>query len=144
MELFLAEWGAEIVFGITTIILGTLATIFKAQAIKHKNRLKQEREAKANEWIEGKLDPIWHELEELRAYVRKAERLEETRMALIISSYKFRLVQLCKGILAKGFMTQREYDQLTEFYKLYVGLGGNGQAKEYYEKTIQLDIRPED
>jgi hypothetical protein len=38
-------------------------------------------------------------------------------------------------------MTQDQYDQLTEFYKLYEGLGGNGQAKEYYEKTVKLEIR---
>jgi hypothetical protein len=37
-------------------------------------------------------------------------------------------------------MTQNEYDQLTEFYKIYIGLGGNGQAKEYYEKAIDLPI----
>ena len=95
---------------------------------------------RAEEWIEGKLDPIWHELEEIRAYVRKTEVLEETRIALIVSSYKFRLIQLCKGIIAKGYMTQREYDQLTEFFKLYEGLGGNGQAKEYYEKAIQCPV----
>jgi hypothetical protein len=29
-------------------------------------------------------------------------------------------------------------EQLTEFYKLYTGLGGNGQAKVYYEKAIAL------
>ena len=38
-------------------------------------------------------------------------------------------------------MTQKQYDQLVEFYKLYVGLGGNGQAKEYYEKAMVLEIR---
>ncbi len=40
-------------------------------------------------------------------------------------------------------MTQDQYDQLTEFYKLYHSLGGNGQAKEYYEKTMELEIRSE-
>ena len=38
-------------------------------------------------------------------------------------------------------MTQDEYDQLTEFYKLYTGLGGNGQGEDYYNKTIRLPIR---
>lgn len=38
-------------------------------------------------------------------------------------------------------MTQSEYDQLVEFYKVYSGLGGNGQAKEYYEKATKLKIR---
>lgn len=62
-------------------------------------------------------------------------------MSLIISSYKYRLTQLCKQYIAQGYMTQDQYDQLTEFYKLYTALGGNGQAKQYYEKTITLEIK---
>jgi hypothetical protein len=33
---------------------------------------------------------------------------------------------------------------LVEFYKVYVGLGGNGQAKQYYDKTIELPIREDE
>jgi hypothetical protein len=39
-------------------------------------------------------------------------------------------------------MTQSQYDQLAEMYRLYSELGGNGQAHEYYEKTCKLQIRP--
>jgi hypothetical protein len=28
-------------------------------------------------------------------------------------------------------------------YKLYSGLGGNGQAKMYYDKVVMLEIIPE-
>lgn len=62
-------------------------------------------------------------------------------MDLIIASYRYRLVQLCKIYMRQGYMTQDQYDQLTEFYKLYTALGGNGQAQDYYEKTIKLEIR---
>ena len=27
-----------------------------------------------------------------------------------------------------------------EFYKVYSGMGGNGQGKEYFEKAIKLPI----
>jgi hypothetical protein len=37
-------------------------------------------------------------------------------------------------------MTQEEFDQITEFYKLYRALGGNGQAEEYYDRVIDLPI----
>ena len=40
-------------------------------------------------------------------------------------------------------MTQEQYDQLSEFYRIYSGLGGNGQAKEYYELALELPIKPE-
>jgi hypothetical protein len=57
-------------------------------------------------------------------------------MNLIVASYRFRLVQLCKGFLNQGFITGAQMEQLTEFYKLYTGLGGNGSAKVYYDKAI--------
>ena len=61
-------------------------------------------------------------------------------MDLILSSYRFRLTQLCKAYIQQGFMTNAEYEQLVEFYKVYAGLGGNGQAKTYYERAVQLPV----
>ena len=141
MEL-LAEWGLEILFAlISATILG--------YARWHGNRLKQERDQaiknaeiieaqKFESTIEVKLEPIYEELEELRRYIRDTENIEKAHMALIIASYRFRLVQLCKGFLAQGYITTSQMEQLTEFYKLYTGLGGNGQAKVYYEKALAL------
>ena len=65
-------------------------------------------------------------------------------MTLIIASYRFRLVQLCKGFLAQGYITPAQMEQLTEFYKLYTGLGGNGQAKIYYDKAMLLPLKVDD
>lgn len=79
-----------------------------------------------NEAIETRLQPIKEEIEELRKYIRETEAIEKTHMDLIISSYRFRLVQLCRAYLKQGYMTQEQYDQLTEFFKVYHGLGGNG------------------
>ena len=38
-------------------------------------------------------------------------------------------------------MTEQQFEQLSEFYKLYTALGGNGQAQQYYEKTTALEIK---
>ena len=62
---------------------------------------------------------------------------------LIINSYKFRLIQLCRTHLRDGYITESDYEQITEMYKLYHGLGGNGQAQDYYERVKELEIRPE-
>ena len=62
---------------------------------------------------------------------------------LIINSYKFRLIQLCKTHLRDNFITESDFEQITEMYKLYHGLGGNGQAQEYYERVLKLEIRPD-
>lgn len=62
---------------------------------------------------------------------------------LIINSYKFRLIQLCKSHLRDGYITEPDYEQISEMYNLYTALGGNGQAKEYYDKVLKLEMRPE-
>lgn len=145
MGAILAEWGLEILFGlISAAVLG--------YAKWHGDRLKKERDQaiknaeiieaqKLESTIEIKLEPIYEELEELRRYIRDTENIEKAHMSLIIASYRFRLVQLCKGFLAQGYITTSQMEQLTEFYKLYTGLGGNGQAKVYYEKALALPPR---
>lgn len=145
MGAILAKWGLEILFGlISAAVLG--------YAKWHGDRLKKERDQaiknaeiieaqKLESTIEIKLEPIYEELEELRRYIRDTENIEKAHMSLIIASYRFRLVQLCKGFLAQGYITTSQMEQLTEFYKLYTGLGGNGQAKVYYEKALALPPR---
>lgn len=103
--------------------------------------LQEKKDDDLVELIDEKLEPIVEEIEELRKHIRQIENKEKEDLSLIITSYRFRLVQLCKIYLRQGYITQDQYDQLTEFYKLYHSLGGNGQAKEYYEKTMELEIK---
>lgn len=65
---------------------------------------------------------------------------EEELESQLVASYKFRLMHLCKMYIAQKYITQDQYDQLTEMYKLYAYLGGNGQAKKYYDRAIALPI----
>ena len=145
---FLVEWGLEIVISvITALILG----YFTYQAAQYRQKKQQYQELvreqeikKAEIIIDTKLEPIYQELEELRTYVRETQNIEKTHMALIVASYRFRLIQLCKQYIHQEYMTTAQYEQLTEFYKLYVGLGGNGQAQSYYERAIALPIHDEE
>ena len=74
--------------------------------------------------------------------LNKIQAENEKNFNLIINSYKFRLIQLCKTHLRDGFITESDFEQITEMYKLYHGLGGNGQAQEYYDKVMSLEMRP--
>lgn len=105
--------------------------------------LEEKKYEDLDERIDEKLRPILDDIEEIREYIRETEKREQKDLSLIVASYRFRLVQLCKLHIKKGHITQDEYDQLTEFFKLYTSLGGNGQAREYYEKAVVLPIRPE-
>lgn len=140
--------------------------------LHYQELLNNERDEKTKELVKVELEPLWKELEEIRkrvfdlqdchiadtASIRKAMDEREHNMRteakknldlinenldLIISSYKYRLVELCKGLEAQGFMYQYQYDHLSEFYHLYRNLGGNGQAQDYYEKVCrELETKP--
>lgn len=143
MWAFIAEHLVEIVFAlISTGALAFCRYLYK-QLKAYKQLLNEKKYEDLDDRIDEKLKPILDDIEEIRAYIRKTENKEKRDLDLIIASYRFRLVQLCKLYMKKGYMTQDEYDQLTEFFKLYSSLGGNGQAREYYEKTVKLEIRAE-
>ena len=152
MEAILAEWGTEILFGlISAAVMGWAkwhGDKLKKEKLQAEENAKiiagQQLDNKIDSHIEIELEPVYQELEDLRKYCRENENLEKSHMALIVASYRFRLTQLCRAYLKKGYMTSNEYEQLTEFYKVYHGLGGNGQAKTYYDKTIKLPIQHEE
>lgn len=146
MGAILAEWGLEILFGlISAIVLGYAK--YKGDKLKKerdeaRQLIEEKKKQEMERSIETKLEPIYEELEELRRYIRETKDIEKSHMNLIIASYRFRLIQLCKGFLNQGYMTMDQRTQLDEFYTLYTGLGGNGQAKIYYEQCINLPPHP--
>ena len=152
MEALLAEWGTEILFGlISAAVMGWAkwhGDKLKKEKIQAEENAKIIAEQKLDEKIEGKieveLEPIFQELEDLRQYCRDNENLEKSHMNLIVASYRFRLIQLCKGFLRQEYITEAQMEQLMEFYKLYKGLGGNGQAETYYNKAIALPLKTDD
>ena len=141
MESFLGNHLVEILFGL--IAAGALAfcKYLHSQIKNYKKLLDEKKDERMETAIDERLEPIVAEIEELRKYIRDVGQVEQHHMDLIVSSYRFRLVQLCKEFIRQGYITQSQYDQLTEFFKLYEALGGNGQAKDYYDKAIMLDIK---
>lgn len=144
MSAFIAEHFIDILFGLISAGALAFCKYLHSQLKNYKKMLEDKEKENLDEAIEAHIEPIKNEIEQLRKYIRETEILEKTHMDLIISSYRFRLVQLCRAYLKKGFMTSNEYEQLVEFYKVYHGLGGNGQAEEYYNKVVKLPVQQED
>lgn len=130
----------EIIFGL--ISAGALAFCKHLHSkMKTYKKLTEEKEnSTLDNTIETHIEPIRQEIEELRKYVLESNKITNNHMDVILASYRFRLTQLCKAYIQQGFMTNGEYEQLVEFYKVYTSLGGNGQAKTYYERAIQLPV----
>lgn len=143
MLTFVTEHLVEIFFGLVSAGALAFCKYLHGQLKNYKKLLEESKDTELEKTIDSRIEPIQKEIEELRQYIIDTKDIEKSHMQLIISSYKFRLVQLCKEYIKQGFMTQEQYDQLSEFYRVYSGLGGNGQAKEYYELALELPIRPE-
>ena len=138
---FLSKYGVELVMSLITTGALALCKYMHSQKENYRKLLEEKDHDKLDNEIDKKLEPIVQEIEELRKYIREVDINENNRINLIIASYRFRLIQLCQIYLHQGYMTSNQYEQLSEFFKVYSGLGGNGQGKEYYEKAMELPVR---
>lgn len=138
---FLSKYGIELVMSLITAGALAFCKYMYSQMKNYKKLLEEKDHDELNDEMDKKLEPIVQEIEELRKYIREVDVNENNRINLIISSYKFRLIQLCQIYLHQGYMTNDQYEQLSEFFKVYSGLGGNGQAKAYYDKAMQLPVK---
>ena len=139
-QFFAENWASILLSLVTAGALAFCRWSWK-QMKTYRSLLDEKEQSQLDDKIETKLEPIVDEIEQLRNYIRGIDIEENRKLGLIIASYRYRLVQLCKLYLKQGYMTQDQFEQLSEFYKLYHGLGGNGQAEEYYDKTRALPIK---
>lgn len=159
----LTEYGLEIFFGLVSAGLLAYCKHLWAQKQELAKRKEEDLTRLHRQMILDEIEPITAELVRIKselnnnintlrseadnAHANMYKDLElvtkknDKNLELIINSYKFRLIQLCKTHLRDGYISQDEFDQVTEMYKLYHGLGGNGQAQDYYERVMELEIR---
>ena len=137
---FIAKYWLEVLFGIIVAILGIIQKKLQKELKAYKALVKKEQQEKLEQQIDLKLEPILEDIEEIRKHVTERDMENDTKLNLIVSSYRFRLIQLCKIYLKQGYLTTEQYEQINEFYDLYFKLGGNGQAKEFYEQVLKLEI----
>lgn len=158
----LAEYGIEIFFGLVSAGLLAWCKSLFAQKKELEKRKEEDMTRLHRQMILDEIEPIVEELKKLKdridgglndfkhdadlTHAQMYKDLElvtkknDKNLELIINSYKYRLIQLCKTHLRDGWITQEDFEQISEMYKLYTGLGGNGQAQEYYDKVLELDI----
>ena len=121
------------------MILDEIEPIIQELTVIH-NEVAADRLNTQNEMAQMKLNAE-HTHEHMYEDLAKIQEGNDRNFTLILNSYKFRLIQLCKTHIKDGYISSHDFDQITEMYKLYTGLGGNGQAQEYYDKVIALEIK---
>lgn len=168
----LTKYSLEIFFGLISAGLLAFCKYLFSQNKQLKNLQEEDRTRQHRQMIIDEINPIIDEISRLKVEISQIEEkskdtiaaienaseiqhekmykdLEATHaetlkaLELITNSYKFRLIQLCKTHLRDGFITEEDFEQISEMYKLYHGLGGNGQAQEYYDKVLELKVIPD-
>ena len=144
---------------ITSILIGAATTVVGAGALalcrwiykRHKDKANAEKileeQAKENRTvvlIRKEIEPLQAEILELQeTYMELADVEDDTKMT-VRHSWGYRIIQLCRRYIAKGYILHEQYDQLSEMYKHYTHFGGNGQAKGYFDKATSLPMYPTD
>ena len=173
MSAILANYGLELLFGLISAGALALCRYLWKQNKELARLQKEEESRKYRQMIIDEIEPIIEELgraeeaikeikdkgadalsdledaekvshEEMYKDLKKIQAENERRFALILNSYKFRLIQLCKLHIKDGYISTEDYTQVSEMHQLYKSLGGNGQAEEYFEKVKKLgNTKPE-
>lgn len=141
MSTFIAQHFIEIFFGLISAGLLAFCRYIYTQMKMYQKLAEEKKDEQLEELIEEHIAPIKEDLNNLRSFVLEEKKISERYVEIILASYRFRLIQLCQSFLKQGYMTSGQYEQLVEFFKVYAGLGGNGQAKEYYERTLKLPLK---
>lgn len=141
MSTFIAQHFIEIFFGLISAGLLAFCRYIYTQMKMYQKLAEEKKDEQLEELIEEHIAPIKEDLNNLRSFVLEEKKISERYVEIILASYRFRLIQLCQSFLKQGYMTSGQYEQLVEFFKVYASLGGNGQAKEYYERTLKLPLK---
>ena len=118
VEIFIAVAAAVII-----AILTGLMTYFKKQAKQYKDMLASQKEAFYRQLIHEEIKPLERDLGELRTQLLNLRAEEHRHLEIIQGQYKFRLIHLCRTYIRQQYITQDQYDQLSEFYRVYTELG---------------------
>lgn len=127
---FIAEHWISLIFG----LISTGAVAYCSFLYKRFKQYEAMQEEKNREEIEALID------ERVKPFIQMhGETIHH--FTAIRDSYKYRLIELCKMYLERGSITTKEYDQLSEMWKVYHELGGNSQAEDYYYRAEELPIK---
>lgn len=132
---WIAKYWLEVVFSVVIGFFGWALKSIKKELKHYQELLDNEEKGAYVQVIDRKLQPI-------DTRVRDVER----NVDYIIDSYRFRIITLCQLAIDKTYMSQNDFDQLTEMFKLYTSLNTKNSSDysivaEYFTKAKALPIK---
>lgn len=108
MEITLAwivEHLLEIVLTLVSAGALALSKYFHKQIKAYRDLVKEKEKEEFNKSVDSRLDPLYDELEDLRRYVMNLGDTEKRHLNIIVASYRYRLIALCKEFINQGYIT---------------------------------------
>lgn len=91
--------------------------------------------------IVGGLTAIWIFTKPIRKMVREQTKRIELMEEGIQSILHDRIYQACHFFISRGWVCISDLKNFEHLYEPYREMGGNGTAKELYERVLDLEIR---
>ena len=91
--------------------------------------------------IVGGLTAIWIFTKPIRKMVREQTKRIELMEEGIQSILHDRIYQACHFFISRGWVCISDLKNLEHLYEPHREMGGNGTAKELYERVLDLEIR---
>ena len=128
-----------------TAVVGSVVSWLKGTYNMYAEKLKKRDEIieeliQTRKEVESELEEQSRKLQE----VQKSIRLFNKQMDLIshggMSLLRDRIIQSCQNFIDRGSITLTARTNISELYKWYASLGGNGIGKYYYDKMMTLPV----
>lgn len=139
-KFIVTHWEALVMSLITAGALA-LCRYFWSRAKYYKTLADKQEEEQLDDYIDKKIVPLAELINNLQARVQQYQKEDEGKFQLIMMFYRYQIINLCNFYLSQGYITLTQYNELSEFFRIYTELGGNGQAHEKYNKVLELEIR---
>ena len=138
---FICDHWADVLLSLISAGLLAFCRYLYKEMTKYKKLLEQQDQQEIEKLIDDRIQLLKEEVQEIYHIIQEIDKRHERQLEVILTSYRYRLIALCKAHLERGFMTTEEFEQLSELWKVYSGLGGNDQGEDYYKRTIVLPVK---
>lgn len=91
--------------------------------------------------IRRELSDIKNEVNSLKEEINKVASKEQRDMKHLLECEKTIICKWCQEYISRGFITEDEWRVLSHLYNSYEKQGGNGEAKDNYDKAKKLPIK---
>lgn len=86
---------------------------------------------------------FWSLVQYVIGIIRDRKSGSSSEKKLLVALAHDRILTLSKEAIAKGYISQDDYDNLAQMVEPYFEAGGNHLAKKYWEEVKNLPIKDE-